>query len=104
MFYLSDYYRQLQEKKGIEKRHTGPKPQSQTLNTYGDDTAFFQKSEGLPEVVYSTKNFSYNAPYETKETIKSIGKMIRQDLSAADVFVLRPPRENQVLFIPSRKI
>ena len=31
MFYLSDYYGQLQEKKGIEKkRHPGLKPESQT--------------------------------------------------------------------------
>ena len=63
-----------------------------------DDIAFFQKSEGLPEVVYSTKNFSYNAHYETKETIKTIDKMIRQELlSRPDVFVLWPPRENQLL-------
>ena len=30
MFYVSDYYGQLQEKKGIEKKHPGPKPESQT--------------------------------------------------------------------------
>ena len=30
MFYLSDYYGELQEKKGIEKRHPGLKPESQT--------------------------------------------------------------------------
>ena len=59
---------------------------------------FFQKYEGLPEVVYSTKSFFYNVRYETKETMKSIGKMIRQELpSAPDVVVSWPPRENQLL-------
>ena len=68
------------------------------VNTYGDDIAFFQKSGGLPEVVYSTRNFSDNAGYETKETTKSIAKMIRQELlSAPDVFVSWPPGENQLL-------
>ena len=68
------------------------------VNTYGDDIAFFQKSEGLAEVVYSTKNFSYNAGYETKETIKSIGKMIRRKLlSAPDVSVSWPSGKNQLL-------
>ena len=38
------------------------------------------------------------ARYETKETIKSIGKMIRQELlSAPDVFVSWPPGQNQLL-------
>ena len=99
MFYLSDYYGQLQEKKGIEKKGILVwNLKARLVNTYGDDIAFFQKSEGLPEVVYTTKNFSHNARYDTKETIKSIGKMIRKELLCApDIFVSWPPGENQPL-------
>ena len=67
------------------------------VNTYGDDLALFQKSEGLPEVVYSTKNVSYNPRNETKETIKTIGKMIRQGLAPGILFVLWPAGEKQLL-------
>ena len=59
---------------------------------------FFQKSEGLPEVAYSTKNVFCNVRYETKETTKNNGKIARQELlSATDVFVSWAPVENQLL-------
>ena len=59
MFYLSNYYGQLQEKKGFKKKDTLVQNiKARLVNTYGDDIAFFQTSEGLSEVIYSTKNFS----------------------------------------------
>ena len=71
--------------------------EARLVNTYEDDIAFFQTSEGLPEVAYSTKHFSYNARFDTKEKIKSTGKMIRQVLLCArNVYVPWPLGENQL--------
>ena len=62
---------------------------------------FFQRSDGLPKIVYGTKNVPFKdrtSERSDAELVKKTPKVLRQELlNYPDVYSSWPPREREVL-------
>ena len=99
---VADNYRKLQETAGIEPKGILVKNvKSRLKNALGKKVAFFQRSDGLPEVIYGNENVPFKdstSESSDAELVKKTAKLLRQEhLSSPDVCSSWPPTEREVL-------
>ena len=99
---VADNYRELQETAGIEPKGTMLKNvKSRLKNTFGKKVDFFQRSDGLPEIIYSTENIPFKDSTSERsdvELLKKTAKRLLQELlNSLDVFSSWPPTEIEIL-------
>ena len=99
---VADNYRELQETAGIEPKGTMLKNvKSRLKNTFGKKVDFFQRSDGLPEIIYSTENIPFKDSTSERsdvELLKKTAKRLLQELlNSLDVFSSWSPTEIEIL-------
>ena len=81
---VADNYRKLQETAGIEPKGSLVKNVKFKLNNaFGKKADFFQRSGGLPEIIYGTENVPFKDSTSERsdvELVKKTAKLLRQKL------------------------
>ena len=99
---VADNYRKLQETAGIEpKRILVKNVKSRLKSAFGKKVDFFQRSDGLPEIIYRTENVPLRDSTSERsdvELVKKTAKRLDQELSnSPDVYSSWSPTERDVL-------
>ena len=95
---IAEYYGNLQEDAKLERKGLIARNLKQRLlKVFGDRIAFFQKSQGMPEIIYGTEEVKLNLKSSLKK-VKEIGKLIREELmNAPEIYSCWPPTEKELL-------
>ena len=99
---VAENYRKLQETAGIEPKRTLVKNvKSRLKSAFGKKVDFFQRSDGLPEIIYRTENVPLRDSTSERsdvELVKKTAKLLHQELSnSPDVYSSWSPTERDVL-------
>ena len=100
--FAANEYKKIQERAGLEPKGILVRNLKSWLqNAFGKKIDFFQKSAGLPEIMYGTENVKFQESSEQSdgsELVKQAAKLLREELlNSSDAYSSWPPTEKELL-------
>ena len=95
---IAEYYGHLQDDAKLKRIGLIVRNLKQRLlKAFGDRITIFQKSQGMPEIIYGTEEVKLNLDSSLKK-VKEIGRLIREELmNAPEIYSCWPPTEKELL-------